>query len=236
MIYFPVLATKGSALNLNLTATSQVSGRKISLAKTFLVSEPTFKITSTDHSTSKPKTLGSYIDLDNETKEYPDYSQTEFLALKDSSVELALAQFAAYPFPIAEDLSIKWYWNGTLLEDEGYSLPSFSTKDLDSSFSLKAEGIYPQDRHTKRALRDYWGVALDEYYERLLSQTIDFTLTDDLDGLTTAKKGQGKILASFISSVPAYFAFLFRLVMTAFVLLATIWILFALFPQTQKND
>lgn len=236
LIYFPVLAEKGSTLTLSLTATSQDSGRKISLTKTFLVSEPAFKIISTDESTSKPKTLGYYTDLDDETMQYPDYSQTEFLALENSSVAIALAQFAAYPFPLEEDLPITWYWNDTPLDTTDRSLSFAITEEIEGSFSLKAEGTYTQDRNTKRALRDYWGVALDEYYERLISQTIDFTLAASIDGSTTGQKGQGKILASFISSVPAYFAFLFRLVLTAFVLLAAIWILFALFPQTQKNE
>lgn len=234
LIYFPVLATKGSTLNLSLVATSQVSGRKISLTKTFLVSEPTFKITSTDKSTSQPKLLGYYIDLDE--KKWPDYSQTEFLAKKNSTIQLALAQFSAFPFPDTEDLSINWYWNDTQLSTTDRSLSFDTTDDMEDSFSLKAEGIYTQDRNTKKALNEYWGVTLDEFYEQLISQQIDFTLADSVDGLTSNQKGQGRILASFISSVPAYFAFLFRLVMTAFVLLAAIWILFALFPQTQKNE
>ena len=235
-IFFPVLAEKGSALDLSLIATNQKTGAKISLNKTFLVSEPTFKIISTDEATSKPKLLGKYIDLDG--KEWPDYSQTEFLALNDATIKLALAPFASFPLPNSEDLSVKWYWNEAQLATTERSLSFNANQETEKSFSLKAEGLYTQDINTKKALRDYWGVTLGEFYEQQLSQTIDFTLADSIDDSdsTVAQKGRGKILASFISSVPAYFAFLFRLVMTAFVMLAAIWILFALFPQAQKND
>jgi len=234
LIFFPVLAPEGSTLSLSLVATNQKTGVKISLNKTFLVSEPDFKIISADESTSKPKTLGHYIDLDG--KEWPDYSQTEFLALDDSTIKLALAPFASVPFPAKEDLPITWYWNDIQLETTDRSLSFKAFENMETSFSLKAEGIYTQDNNTKKALNEYWGVILGEFYEQPLSQIIDFTLADSIDESEAAQNGQGRILASFISSVPAYFAFLFRLVLTAFVLLAAIWILFALFPQVQKND
>lgn len=236
LIYFPVLAPIGTTLNLSLVATSQISGRKISLNKTFLISEPTFKIISTDKATAKPKILGNYIDLDG--KEWPDYSQTEFLALNNATIKLALAPFASFPLPNTEDLSVKWYWNETPLTTTEHSLSFNATQETETSFSLKAEGLYTQDINTKKALRDYWGVSLDEYYEQQLSQKIDFSVVDAVvfGEMAAAKNAKQKILASFISSVPAYFAFLFRIVMTAFVLLSAIWILFALFPQVQKND
>jgi hypothetical protein len=233
-IFFPVLAPKGSALDLSLIATNQKTGAKISLSKSFLVSEPTFEIISSDESTSKPKTLGYYTDLDG--KQSPDYSQTEFLALKDSIIKLSVGQFASFPLPSEEDLSLKWYWDDTELSAIGRTLSFTATNTTADSFSLSAKGLYTQNINTKKALNEYWGVSIDEFYERQLSQTIDFTLADSIDGSDSAQKGRGKILASFISSVPAYFAFLFRLVMTAFVMLSAIWILFALFPQTEKND
>lgn len=242
LIYFPVLAPTGSTLNLSLVATNQKTGNKISLAKTFLVSEPTFKIISKDNNTAKPKLLGNYLDL--EGKPWPDFSQTEFWAKKDSAIKLSVEQFASSPLPSEEDLDLspsplKWYLNDAVL-GETIRKPSFSglAADAGSSFSLSAKGLYTQDINTKKALRDYWGVSLDEYYEQQLSQKIDFTVVDaDVFGeMAAAKNDKQKILASFISSVPAYFAFLFRIVMTAFVLLSAIWILFALFPQAQKND
>jgi hypothetical protein len=234
LIFFPVLAEKGSTLDLSLIATNQTTGAKISLSKSFLVSEPTFEITSSDESTSKPKTLGYYTDLDG--KQWPDYSQTEFVALKDSTIKLSVEQLASFPLPSEEDLSLKWYWDNTELSATGRTLSFTAASDIADSFSLSAKGLYKQDDDTKKALNEYWSVSIDEFYERQLSQTIEFTLADSIDGSDSTQKGRGKILASFISSVPAYFAFLFRLVMTAFVLLAAIWILFALFPQTEKND
>lgn len=237
LIFFPVLDPKGSTLNLSLVATNQKTGAKISLTKSFLVSEPTFKIISTDETTAKPKLLGNYIDLDG--KEWPDYSQTEFWASnkENSAIKLSAEQFATSPLPLEEDLYLKWYLNDAVLGETSRT-PSFNSLPVDagSSFSLSAKGLYTQDVNTKKALRDYWDVSLDEYYEQQLSQKIDFTVTEAFDEVASAKNTRQKILASFISSVPAYFTFLFRIVMTAFVLLSAIWILFSLFPQTQKND
>jgi hypothetical protein len=240
LIFFPVLDPEGTTLSLSLVATNKVSGKKISLNKTFLVSEPAFKISSTDESTAVSKILGYYIGLDG--VEWPDYSQTEFSALKGSSVKISLEQFASNPLPSADDLSLKWYWDETELSDTGRTL-SFTADSAIPSFSLSAKGFYSQDitkpvteRYTKNALNKYWDVPITGFYEKSLSGKVNFSVVDILVITNTSKSGQQKILASFISSVPAYFAFLFRIVMTTFVLVSAIWILFALFPQTEKNE
>jgi len=240
-IFFPVLAPKGSPLNLSLVATNKKTGNKISLAKTFLVSEPTFKIISTDRDTAKSKLLGNYLDL--EGKSWPDYSQTEFWAKKDSAIKLSVEQFASSPLPSEEDLDLspsplKWYWNDTELTATGRTIIFTPSSDTTDSFSLSAKGLYTQDINTKKALNKYWDVQINEFHEESLSGKIDFTVAGAtvFDEMAAAKNAKQKILASFISSVPAYFAFLFRIVMTAFVMLAAIWILFSLFPQTEKND
>jgi hypothetical protein len=239
LIFFPVLDPEGTTLSLSLVATSKVSGKKISLNKTFLVSKPAFKISSVEVNgevTSKPKFLGNYIDLDG--KEWPDYSQTKFSALKDATVKLSVEQFASIPFPSEEDLPLQWYWNDTRLSETGRAFSFQTTGDIAKSFSLSAKGIYTQDINTKKALNKYWDVPISGFYEKSLSGKVDFSVVDAtaFSEVAAAKSDQQKILASFISSVPAYFAFLFRIVMTTFVLVSTFWILFALFPQTEKND
>ncbi len=336
IVYFPILFEKGTYLNLKLVATSQETGKKISLNRAFLVTEPSFQIGSTDDSTAYPELLGHYTNLEEE--KFPNYSKSSFLAKKGATLSLAIQPISTPPpsssssgtsssnsggpsstsdnsglLPDKDDLSLAWYYNDAELkeseseisftppEDEGEEsssqnsssnalnkegnssifpteIPSenynYENSELENeiqrenrdlpknresslnqidwlpfvlkaqaynlntdNFSISVKGFYTQDLNTKKALNKYWGVQINEFYEKYFTATVDFSVVDDLGSeFENAQRPGRKILASFISSVPAYFSFLFRIVMTTFVMISSAWILFSLFPNIKENE
>lgn len=346
IVYFPILFEKGTYLNLKLVATSQKTGKKISLSRTFLVAEPSLKIGSTDDSTAYPELLGYYTNLDE--KEFPNYSPNQFLAKKGAALNLAI-QPATTPPPSSSSTSNTSYENSGLLPDKDDFLPAWYLNDAEipgeselkisftppedeseesssensssqnsssenyfpensststsddkengeeiiptnnkeggdynserinelekgtrgleqgylekqknpsffanrpsliskaqaftlnnDNFYISVKGLYTQDLNTKKALNKYWGVQINEFYEKYITLTVYFKTVEELD--SEAENAQGanrKILASLISSVPAYFMFLFRIVMTTFVMVSSAWILFSLSPNLKENE
>jgi hypothetical protein len=121
---------------------------------------------------------------------------------------------------------------GYTLDDDGTL--TFLGKPTGESMDLSISGVYTQDSKTKKVLDKYWNVPLTEYYEKNISAGITIQAVDLLSNAQTvsAKKSDPKILANILSAAPGYFLFLLRIVLTIFVILATVRVIFSITPRT----
>ena len=242
--YFPVLEDPGYQYTVNLTATD-VKGQNISLTKTFQVSEPDVSISSDDTKVCAPVLLGNYIDIDGKT--WPDYSDENFQALSYSPLKLKADYVGGAP----TDDNSAWFVDGLLVTkdnaaDYGYDFDSNNDlilpgKPTDENYDIAIEALYAPDNLTKKALNTYWNVSYEDFYEQTASKGINIDLVNNLNGTTNdniigAEGGSKKFLASVISSVPTYFAFLFRMVLTAFVLLMASRFILSFFPNMGRRE
>jgi hypothetical protein len=238
--YFPVLEDTDYQYTVELTATDIKTGENLDLTKTFQVAEPNVSVSSADLNVTTPVLLGNYIDVDG--KQWPDYSDQNFQALSYTPLKLKADFVGGTP---SEDNYV-WYVDSVPITKDnastyGYSfdgdnnlvLPGKATGD---SYDIGVEALYAPDNITKKALNTYWGVSYGEFDEQDISSFINIDLGNSIDGQTSADSGKHKILASVISSTPAYLAFLFRIVLTAFILLISARFIFHFFPNIKKYE
>lgn len=237
--FFPILKGKSTRYTVGLTADDKETGEKITLTKIFEVSDPTISIASADENTSKPILLGNYVDLDN--KLWPDYSTTSFEALQGTTVKLKplfnMPSNNGYTWflddaPVTSENAVEL---GVALEANGIlSFPA--DKRIGENYSVSVGALYTQPNLVKKALNKYWGVPLNNFYEKQIGNSIDISITDYLSGsAVSARNSNKKILASLFSEIPAYVNFLFRIVLTTLLILFTTGILFSLFPKQSEN-
>lgn len=240
IIYFPVLKEPGSQYTITLSASEKETGGKINLTKVFKVVDPEVKIVSSDEKTCKPVLLGHYLDLDGKT--WPDLSEDNFQSLSGSIIKLRPESDAALAAT-----NFTWYIDGiemtadnlTLfganIEDDG-TLTFSADKNVGDFYTVAASAFYTQDTNAKKALNKYWGVQLNEFYEKQISDGIEIKLAASIDDATLAKNSTPKkVLASLFSGLPSYLNFLFRIVLTSFLLLFLSGIFFALPFNANEN-
>lgn len=237
IVYFPILKEAGSQYSVNLAASNKTSGEKINLSRVFQVTEPSVGIFSTNENTCAPVLLGNYVDLDG--KLWPDYSKNSFEAITGSSLSFMAATNAP------KTSNISWTIDGTdpaspanailkaTAANDG-SLSFTAAKDTGSYFNIAATGLYTADTNTKKALNKYWGVQLNQFYEKQLSASIEVKITESLSALAKNTFPK-KPLASLFVGVSSYLAFLFRIILTVFLMFSAIGIIFSLFPKNNES-
>lgn len=243
--YFPVLKAIGEQYSVNLTADTN-AGKKISLTKTFKVTDPEVKILSDFHLyntdpkklcdstyTACPVLLGNYVDLDD--NRWPDYSETSFDGITNSTITLT-------PSNAFSAQNLEWYIDGVeatslgAVVDENTRALSFTAyKQPGESYSISVGGVYTQKSSIKKILNRSFDVRLDEFYEKPVGSSVELRMVESFDGTTSAQAPLGrKILASLVTDVPAYISFLFRVVLTTLLLLFTSGILMSLSPKREN--
>jgi hypothetical protein len=253
--YFPVLQDTDAKYTVSLSASSKNSADKIILTKTFAVSDPEIFIsavnTDSKHLTCMPVLLGHYVDPINKNPNpdtadaslWPDYSETSFEALQDSTVQLQTTQNT----PSLGTLS--WVFDGTVVTPDnaseigatvsadGKNISFSANKILGESYSIGVAALYTQSNLVKKALYEYWNVPSTDFYEKPVGKSIDIKVTDHLSSGATlaAKTPNQKILASLFSAVPAYINFLFRVILTILLILFTTGLLFSIFPKQNQT-
>jgi hypothetical protein len=239
--FLPVLEDNGYQYTVELTATN-IHGEKIDLLKTFEVADPEIQIASADEYVCKPNLIGHYIDLDGTY--WPDYSKANFSAVSDTDIKMK-ANFYGF---VPTQSQYSWYVDGYEITksnapDYGYKIEDDGTiilasKPIGSAYNLTAGYLFSQDKNTKKALSEYWGVTLDKFYEKKIASSILITFVGSISETEGASKNNlpKKIIASIYSSTPAYIAFLLRIVLTAFAMLIFSKIILSFFPNIQKNE
>jgi hypothetical protein len=246
MAYFPVLKEIGDQYSVNLTADT-AAGEKISLTKTFQVSEPNVTIDSQYQLSSDypkglcankystcPEYLGSYVDLDG--GQWPDYSNTSFVAVTGSTVTLK----PVLNMPFVQN--VQWFIDGTEATSLGAQVAADGTlsftanKPEGESYTVTYSAVYSQDSSVKKILNSSFSVPMNAFYETAVGANVRVTMASSL-GSTVAEGGLTghKILASLVTDVPAYINFLFRIVMTTFLILFTSWLFSSLLAKPQEE-
>lgn len=231
--YFPALKEVGESYTVALTALNKETGEKVNLSKMFKVTAPGLSISSADENVCKPVLLGNYIDLDG--KSWPDYSETNFWGLADSSIKLQTKPASSF---------VTWVVDGQTIvpgaansidfpidETGAITLPA---KGYGESYTVSASALYAQGILVKTALNKYWGASYDDFYEKNLSSTINIDLQDSTS--TVASVQAKKILATIYSGTPAYLAFLLRIALVAFLILFSSQLTLSFFPRTNSLD
>ncbi|MFA7319279.1 MAG: hypothetical protein WC022_01645 [Parcubacteria group bacterium] len=234
--YFPALKGVGSQYVVNLTATNKDNGEKINLSRTFQVVDPTISIASADESVCKPVQLGNYVDLKG--KEWADYSSLTFNGISNNYIRLKAV--AAGFTPSSDDLI--WFVNGTAVTNDAgssYGVDSsgvltIPTGQAGSSYSISLQSTYSQNNPTKIALNKYWNVPYGQFYENTVSKSITVNIQDGT--ATTASAKSKKIIATIYTGIPAYLAFLLRIVLTAFLILFMSQLILMFFPEIKREN
>jgi len=249
LAFFPILQDKGAKYTVSLNASNKNSEKKITLTKTFIVTDPEVSIVAINSagSTCLPVLLGHYVDPLNKTATgedslWPDYSEDSFEALQGTTIKLK----ATPNIPFFNTFS--WVFDGNLVTtanaaELGVTLNADGTlsipvnKMLDASYSVGTEALYTQSSAIKKVLNTKWGVSLADFYEKPVGKAITIRVTDQLsDGTQVlAKTADKKILASLFSAMPAYIGFLFRVMLTIMLILVSTGLLFSLFPKQDQN-
>jgi len=235
--FFPVLKNEGEQYAIGFSATNQKTGEKISLNKIFSVEEPKVKISSADETTCAPKLKGYYVDLDG--KKWEDYSKINFWALTGYPIKLMAKVNERSISPYKHS----WYYNdipigvdnvseigaGMEIDEKGNEILVLDEKNKDENFSISIGAVYVQDDLTKKALKKYWGIGYNEFYEKQIADRMNVDVVNTL--LEVSKKGNNRILANLSGTLPQYSLFLLRIVLMVFVLLFVSNLIFSIFPE-----
>ncbi|MFA6383625.1 MAG: hypothetical protein WCX17_04360 [Parcubacteria group bacterium] len=233
MVFFPVLKEKGEQYSINLTADTS-SGSRLNLTKTFKVEDPKviIAIDPSSNDTCKAEYLGMYVDLDG--VEWPDYSDTSFVAVTGTitlkpELNMPFIQNAQWLIDGVEATSF-----GATVQADG-TLSFTADKAPGETYNITYSGIYAQDMNIKKVLNSSFDVQLNEFFEKPIGAAVEITMTETFADATAQAPTVRKILASIATDIPAYIIFLFRIVLTTFLILFISWIFSALFPQTNED-
>jgi len=139
--------------------------------------------------------------------------------------------------------SLEWMVDGmTEVSDEG-GMSFVADKMAGESYDVSVFSFYDrandaQVNNLRRALKDYWGVSPSDVVEDNSSANIQLNVIEGPQvGLKNGKTG---IMASLITNLPKQMFFLLEITLTAFVLILSMSLLFALIPESvfekEKND
>ncbi|KKR21832.1 MAG: hypothetical protein UT50_C0003G0013 [Candidatus Moranbacteria bacterium GW2011_GWA2_39_41] len=244
--YFPILQNQGTRYTVTLDALNKNSAEKITLTKTFAVTNPTVTISSADMSSCAPILLGHYVDPINKNPNpdtdnnslWPDYSADSFAALQGKMVTLKPT------FNYSSSNTFSWFLDGVAITsanapEMGASLTStgelsfIADKKIGESYSVEIGDLYTQPKTTKKALYDIWNVPATAFYEKPVGNSINIKVTNQLAGemIASTRTPKQKVLASLFAEIPTYISFLLRIALTIILILATTNIIFSFFPK-----
>jgi hypothetical protein len=233
--FFPILKEKGESYEISLTATEIATGKKLNLSRIFKVEEPSILIGTANSSNCSPVFLGKYVDVDG--NEHDDYSENNFKAFTKSTIQLntSTTGFAVEPEEIIWTVDSRMVNSsnaseyGFLYENGVLSIPS---KEAKESYNISVSAIYTQDLITKKALYDFWDVPYNQFYEKKVSSSVSIVM-EELEIPAGASIQNKKIFASLYLSLPSYFNFLLRIVLTIALLLFVSKLIFS-FSTNEK--
>lgn len=247
---FPVLKDAQEKYEVEVSANIKETGKMVYFKQYFVVTEPSSFIESEDKTTCAPILLGYFKDLDDNLT--PDYSKSEFEAIAGSTVKLNpnfkvqniddiswTIDIASVTKQTAEQygLVINGREYGIVINDDG-SISFPSDTEVGYSYDVTFSTLYTPNKATKKALNKYWGVGLNDFYEKLIDATIKINVveylesSDEISTLPESKKNT--TLAALLASAPSQLLFLIKIVLISFVLLFSSYFIFSLFPKTKK--
>lgn len=226
--FFPVTGDAGEVYVMTLTASDPVSGKSLTLSRTFRVVEPSVTIVPADSTKVWPRLLGQYIDINGKTSD--DYSRDIFEAFSGTPFSL---QGLFYPNSLKNGANVSWSVDGvTSTPDSAGIMTIDASQPQGAIYTAALNGIYVPSPQVKKAISSIWGITIADVSETTLTKTIQIEMVQSIDGLAMGPLGgTTKFFASIISYVPTSVIFLFRLLLTVGLILAVLAITFAFVPE-----
>lgn len=237
--FFPVVGNVGDVYSVSVTANDVVTGNVVTLSRAFHIVEPLVLLKSLDEDTAWQRYLGYYKDITGQaTENCPggsciEYSTTMFEGFSGTTFKFR-SEFI--PGFLGGDASRReWRVDGELIAENAPGVIEFpAIKSAPGVYTVNVVAEILQADDIRRALLDIWGVSPFESTEMNLATTAQVVLQEP--GIAQGPfQGERKYLAALISYIPASVLFTFRIVLSAFLLLFTVHLIFNLLQQRQIN-
>ncbi len=230
--FFPVAGNPGDTYTVNLTANDTVSGKTVTLARSFRVVEPAIDIVSTDEGLAWPKFLGQYRDVTGKATSCvnglcDDYSKNVIQTYQGNSVNVEARFIPSFLGTLAER---EWYINDGLMSETNPNKTTFDALGTAGTvMNLQVVARVTQSDELRRALYDIWNISPLDSPEISFSKTMQIEI---LEPEATAKGGApAKYFAAIVNYIPTSLIFAFRVLLSgALILFATAFLMGAL-PQ-----
>jgi hypothetical protein len=230
--FFPVTGDAGDTYTVNLTANDTVSGKVVTLARSFRVIEPVIDIVSTDESIAWPKFLGQYRDITGKATSCidglcDDYSKDVIQTYENSAVNVEAKFVPSFLANIAER---EWYINDALISEVEPNKTVFdAAATVGSVMNLQIVARVTQSDELRRALYDIWNVSPLDSPEIAFSKTTQIEVVPE-DALAK-KSGPTKYFAAIVNYVPTSLIFAFRVLLSGVLILFAVAFLMGSLPQ-----
>lgn len=239
--FFPITGNPGDTLTVNISANDIESGKTIQLSKVFQIIDPFVTITSADSNSCWPKYLGSYQDLDGLCSSNPstcaDYSDSLFQTTSGATVSLN-AEFHPQWLVnyLGNQLETEWIVDGVQQGQNSESL-AFTAGDLPGGVNnITLNTVLTQSNSTRKALRDIWNISPFDTPEKYMSATVQVEVIASEDvSVAAILEHPGKFIAGLISYFPSQLMFLLKIILTIFVILLTVGVVFSFIPEPYSS-
>lgn len=232
--FLPVTGKIGDTYRVNVTANDVISGKTVTLSRSFRIIEPTVNIVSVDQVTAWPKFLGQYRDITGRATECPgglcnDFSTTSLQTNPGNAVNLEAKFIPGFLSAIAER---EWYIDGVL---ESESTPNQILYDAPSSTGMVSQVEFlarvTQDDDIRRALYDIWNISPLSSTEVTFGRTMQVEVSDSV---AITQSGPAKYYAAIVSYMPASLIFALRVLLSGVLILFAVHFL-SVSLQDKKN-
>lgn len=238
--FFPVSGEVGDTYTVTVTANDLSVGKSdktVTLTRAFHVVEPVLTIASIDENTAWPKLLGQYKEVSGKVcpgGSCPEYSETVFEAFAGEALSFKGVFMPNFLGKTSTPAERQWTVDGATAVESGSvtggAIAFAALKNPSEVYNVTLQALVVQPQGIRQALRDIWSISPLDSPEIRFSTSIQVELKEPGFAQGTLQ-GSKKYLAAIASYVPASVMFLLRIVLSVFLLLFTINILYALFPE-----
>lgn len=238
--FFPVSGEVGDTYTVTVTAndlSTSKSDKTVTLTRAFHVVEPVLSIASIDENTAWAKLLGQYKEVSGKVcpgGSCPEYSETVFEAFAGETLSFKGVFMPNFLAQTSTPNDRQWTVDGATAVESGSvtggAIAFAALKNPGEVYNVTLQALVVQSQGIRQALRDIWSISPLDSPEIRFSTSIQVELKEPGFAQGTLQ-GSKKYLAAIASYVPASVMFLLRIVLSVFLLLFTINILYALFPE-----
>ena len=232
VLIFPVLGEPGEAINVIGKGLSKKTGGVVEVNLYFLIVEPQLTITTTDTAKVWPKLMGFFKDTEN--GKTADYSSYVFETNTGNEVTLRADTSGIWGY---FGQTFEWSVDGESDDSYGNTTSFSADKEVGDSYSVSV--VMEEDRteenskkinYLRKALYNNWGVSVDDLGDESMAASVQVNVVDNTYQ-TVSDSGKGGLFASLATNLPKQFMFLFKIVLTSFVLMFSMGIIFAVIPE-----
>lgn len=219
--FFPVTGDIGDTYTVTMTADNEITGKTLTLTRTFQVVDPMVTIKSLDESIVWPKLLGQYRDITGKAEMCPgglcnDYSTIIFQAFSDRELGFKAAFIPSFLRDISKR---EWRVDGEVVEETAPGEIHFTAVKMSwEIYNVDLAAQVTPDEEIRRALLDIWNVSPFDSTEINFATAIQTELKEP--GIVTGPfQNERKYLAALVSYIPPSMLFTLRIILSAGLLL-----------------